>query len=387
MTKLPSWHRVLAAAFAVTACTWVPLSSAQPPAEDKARLEELRANIQALKDELSKVKNDRSSLLGELETTETKMGELNQKVETLKKELEDKRSELQGLRLEKEALQQAKKQQQGSVARHLNAAYRLGRQSRFKLLLNQQDPGEFARNLKYFDFVLQARAEQIESLSQTAAQLEQMEPALAAAAQELQVNQQNLLQQRDALAQAQHDRQRTLQLLEQSIANKDNRLKAMEADRQQLEMVLKRVAEAARRAKLAESNQPYAKLNGRLPWPTKGKLLHSYGSERVEGKLRWQGMLIGAVEGNPVHAVHQGRVVFADYLRGHGLLIIVDHGAGFLSLYAHNQTLHKRVGDPVGAGEQIATVGQSGGRESSALYFELRANGEPIDPRQWLKKA
>lgn len=392
MVRKQSWRSTLTALIAVAALGCGPLAAAQTPEaqtpkESQARLEELRANIKALKSELDKVKGSRSELLSDLEKTETKMGELNQKVETLKKELQNKQSQLQELRSEKEALVRAKKQQQGSVAQHLDAAYRLGRQSRFKLLLNQQDPAQFARNLKYFDYVIAARARQIKSLDQTTARLSEVEPALAATAAELETNRQNLLRERDVLGQNKQERQRTLQLLEQSIANKDNELKALETDRQQLETLLQRVAAAAKAAGSASLNQPFAKLKGKLPWPTKGKLLQNFGSSRMQGKLHWQGMLIGAGEGEPVQAIHKGQIVFADYLRGHGLLVIVDHGGGFMSLYAHNQTLYKSVGDQVTSGEQIASVGQSGGRESAALYFELRADGAPIDPRQWLKKA
>ncbi len=386
MIRKQSWRSVLTAVLAVAISVCAP-AMAQTTKEDEARLEALRANIQALKKELDKVKTDRSGLMSELESTETTMGELNQKVETLKKELQNNQSQLNDLRSEQEGLTQIKKQQQGSVAQHLDAAYRLGRQSRFKLLLNQQDPAEFSRNLKYFDHIIAARAEQIQSLSQTAARLDEMEPILAATASRLEANRTSLLQQREDLDKHKQERLRTLKLLEQSIASKDSQLQAAEADRQQLQTLIKQVAAAAKAAGSASLDQPFAKLKGKLPWPAKGKLLHGYGSSRVQGKLQWQGMLIGAAEGEPVRAVHRGQVVFADYLRGHGLLVIVDHGGGYMSLYAHNQTLHKHVGDKVESGERIADVGQSGGRDAAALYFELRAKGEPIDPRQWLAKA
>lgn len=135
------------------------------------------------------------------------------------------------------------------------------------------------------------------------------------------------------------------------------------------------------------SNRPFKELKGKLPWPTQGKIIKQFGSARATNKVRWQGLMIASDEGAPVHAVHHGRVVFADYLRGHGLLLIIDHGDSFLSLYAHNQMLYKEIGDWVSAGEEIATVGQSGGQDQAGLYFELRHQGKPTNPNSWLKKS
>ena len=172
-----------------------------------------------------------------------------------------------------------------------------------------------------------------------------------------------------------------------TIADTDAKLKSADEDRHHLEKLLQEVVRITGKMQMPASNHPFNKLKGQLPWPTSGKVLHNFGSQRVANKVRWQGVLISAPEGNPVFAVHQGRVVFADYLRGQGLLLIIDHGSGFMSLYAHNQSLFKNLGDWVNAGEQVASVGQSGGQSNSALYFELRYKGEPTDPRPWLKKA
>jgi len=137
---------------------------------------------------------------------------------------------------------------------------------------------------------------------------------------------------------------------------------------------------------LPENSASFASLKGKLPWPTDGRVLRNYGTPRVSDKMRWQGLLIGGNEGSPVRAVHHGRIVFSDYLRGQGLLLIIDHGAGYLTLYAHNQALYKELGEWVEAGELVAALGNSGGQQTAALYFELRHNGEPTNPKRWFKR-
>lgn len=374
-------------ALLLLACTLSQPGFAMSEDERKARLQELRATIEQLKKELNTVKSNRDQLLNNLQESETKIGELNKKVQELRTQLEAKQSQLQQLRSEKEALAAAKKQQQGSVGRQLDAAYRLGRQSGVKVLLNQQDPALMERNLRYYRHVAAAQNQKLQEYTAVLARLDALEPAIAEETAAIAADHANLRQQRDALLSRQAERKRTLEKIESAISSTDARLQASEEDRRNLEALLERVARAARSLQVPASNQGFAKLKGQLPWPTQGKVLRSFGSSRVAGKMLWQGLLIGAPEGHPVTAIYEGRVVFADYLRGQGLLLIIDHGAGFMSLYAHNQTLFKNLGDWVKAGEQVAAVGTSGGQDKAGLYFELRYKGEPTDPQPWLKKS
>jgi septal ring factor EnvC (AmiA/AmiB activator) len=387
MTNFASAGRSLCTALLLGLLCMSASAQTMTEAERQARLKELRATIEQLKVELNKVKSDRQDLMGDLQTSETQIGELSRKVQELRKQLDDKQSHLQKLSSEKEELLTAKKQQQGSVARHLDAAYRLGQQSSLKMLLNQQDPSLLARNLHYYRYFTQAQADEVQRYTGTIARIEELEPAIAAEAQAISRSHSDLRVKRDQLQASQQERKRTLAKLERTIADTDARLKSADEDRHHLEKLLREVVRITGNMQMPASNQPFSKLKGQLPWPTSGKVLRTFGSPRVANKVRWQGVLIGAPEGHPVHAVHQGRVVFADYLRGQGLLLIIDHGSGFMSLYAHNQSLFKNLGDWVNAGEQVASVGLSGGQSNSALYFELRYKGEPTDPHPWLRKA
>lgn len=387
MMIFSSKGRSLCSAFLLGALIFTAPAMAMTEQERQARVKELRETIEELKRELNKVKSNRDQLLNELESSETKIGELSKKVQELRKQLENKQSHLQKLKSEKEELSLAKKQQQGSVARHLDAAYRLGQQSSLKLLLNQQDPTQLARNLRYYRYFAGAQAQEVGRYVTTIQRLEELEPTIAAEAEALARSHSELRSKRDQLVSTQAQRKKTLADLERSIASTDAKLKSTEEDRHHLESLLREVVLITRDMQVPTSNEAFAKLKGQLPWPAGGKVLRNFGSPRVANKISWQGVLIGAPEGSPVYAVHQGRVVFADYLRGQGLLLIIDHGAGFMTLYAHNQSLFKNLGDWVKAGEQIASVGQSGGQDSAGLYFELRYKGQPTDPRPWLRKA
>lgn len=355
--------------------------------EKQARLEKLRTSITALKSELEKTKSSRDSLLENLESTEKSIGNLNQKAEKLEGKINERKSHLDDLRDEKSQLQNKKLDQQDHVSKHISSAYRLGTQSNIRLLLNQQDPTTVSRNLKYYDYLVKARAQIIADYTTTIDRINEIEPEIAYEAQLLQSNFKDLNKERNNLKSAQKSRQTTIAKLNKSIANKDQELRSLHRDRDRLEKLFSQVSSFIGDIDLPNNTTSFASLKGALPWPTRGKVKHHYGSRRADGKMRWEGMMIDAKAGAPVSAVHHGRIVFSDYLRGHGLLIIIDHGAGFMSLYAHNQTLYKELGEWVQSGETIASVGNSGGLDTAALYFQLRHKGRPTNPKKWFRSA
>jgi septal ring factor EnvC (AmiA/AmiB activator) len=159
----------------------------------------------------------------------------------------------------------------------------------------------------------------------------------------------------------------------------------MEQNRKELEKLVAAIEKAVANLEVPDDYQPFKAARGTMPWPIGGKRANSFGRPRNEGKMRWQGVTIPASEGDSVKAIHHGRVVYADWLRGSGLLMIIDHGEGYMSLYAHNQSLLREVGEWVSAGTPISTVGNSGGQEQSALYFEIRHQGKPTNPTKWCK--
>ena len=353
----------------------------------QAQLEKLRSVIDQLKNELDSAKDNRSELQKDLEKSESKISDLDKKSKALEKSLQKNQTQLIELQDKKEGLDTAKKQQLRQVNEHLNTAYRLGQQSHLKLLLNQKDASLVARNLKYFDYILAARAENISAANETLQALKVIEPKITQKQQKLKKNRSYLRRQQQALKSEQASRQQTLAKLEKAISNTGQQLKEKQKNQKRLQQLIERVVRVTGSIDAPINNQRITELKGRLPWPTKGKVRHKYNSQRVEGKIRWQGLFIDAPADAPVTAVHHGRVVFSDYLRGHGLLIIVDHGQGLLSLYAHNKTLYKTLGEWVNTGELLASVGNSGGQSQTGLYFELRKNGTPTNPDRWLKRS
>lgn len=281
------------------------------------------------------------------------------------------------------------------------------------MLLNQQNPEKFSRSLTYHQYLSEARLEQLNAFNETLRQLNNIQAEIDRQQAILLVRKSDLEQRNQALVAVRQERRDALAALNRQQNNHKQRLESRQQEQAQLNQVLKTIEEtlarqareaeeARRQAALAAQNTehatgpavatgsavdgPFARARGKLPWPVDGRLLARYGSPRDgDARTKWDGVLIAANAGSQVRAVHAGRVVFADWLRGAGMLVIVDHGDGYLSLYGHNQSLLKNPGDQVAAGDVIATVGTSGGQDSPALYFAIRQQGQPSDPSQWCR--
>ncbi|WP_457788229.1 murein hydrolase activator EnvC family protein [Pseudomonas sp. PL-6] len=388
-------------------------------ADTQRQLEAARQDVAELKKLLEKLQQEKSGVQQQLKKTETEMGALEGQVKELQRELKGSEQEIQRLDQEKKKLQSARTEQQRLIAIQARAAYQSGRQEYVKLLLNQQNPEKFSRTLTYYDYLSQARLEQLAAFNETLRQLANVEQEIANHQAQLQAQKAGLDERHAKLAEARKERQQALAKLNSEFASRDQRLKARQQEQAELGRVLKTIEEtlarqareaeeARKRALLAQQAEqarpgnpppsgpqvssgatyggPFASARGKLPWPVDGRLVARYGTPRGgDARTKWDGVLIGAPAGSQVRAVHGGRVVFADWLRGAGLLVILDHGNGYLSLYGHNQNLLKNAGDLVKAGEAIATVGTSGGQDTPALYFAIRQQGRPSDPAQWCR--
>lgn len=401
------------------ACLTAP-TFADQKAETQQQLDAARADVAELKKLLEKLQREKSGVQKALQRSETEMGQLQKQVDGLEGELQRSEEELKRLDQEKKKLQQSRLEQQRLIALQARAAYQSGQQEPLRLLLNQQQPEQLSRTLTYYDYLGKARLEQLATFNETLRQLANVEADIGHQQSQLQAQKSALDERRNQLAAVRKERQQALAKLNQQYGASDRKLKARQREQAELAQVLKTIEETlARQAREAEEARrlaalaaqqadtpsrrtlplgpsvssggstvggPFAKAKGKLPWPVDGRLVARFGSPR-DGDVRakWDGVLIGASAGSQVHAVHSGRVVFADWLRGAGLLVILDHGNGYLSLYGHNQSLLKDAGDIVQAGEAIATVGTSGGQDTPALYFAIRQQGRPSDPAQWCR--
>ena len=242
-----------------------------------------------------------------------------------------------------------------------------------------------ARVLAYYRYFFQARNELVARYRETLRQLQELEQRIAGTLDQLAGQQATLEEQQAQLVTAQASREQAVAQLSDSIHSKAEQLRQMEQDRKELESLIAAIERAVADLDVPDDYQPFESARGKMPWPLAGKRANNYGRPRNDGKMRWQGVVIPAKEGTSVTAIHHGRVVYADWLRGSGLLLIIDHGDGYMSLYAHNQSLLREVGEWVKAGTSISTVGNSGGQEESALYFEIRHQGKPTNPGLWCK--
>jgi len=267
----------------------------------------------------------------------------------------------------------------------VQAAYSLGRQSHVKLLLNQQQPDQISRLMRYHDYMIEARAEKFDEYIGTIKRLEQVEPEITARVSQLKNARNDLVKQHKKLVLVRDEREKVLKKVRSLIKNKDDELKKMEKDRAELARVIAAVEDLIKDIPLTTDARPFSKLKGKLPWPVKGRAANRYGATR-QGHLKWDGILIKAKSGTKVQAIHHGRVIFADWLRGQGLLMIIDHGDGYMSLYGHNEVLLKEPGEWVRSGDTIAHAGNSGGQKHAGVYFEIRHKGKPTNPKRWCKK-
>lgn len=365
--------------------TTVQAAGEQDKAVTEAQIKQLKQDIKRLQNWLQDAQSERDTLLEQLRRSETDMGKLQKLIREQEQQLKQLDQQIKALEGKQRQLEQSKLQQKDTLARQLRAAYINGQgHDRLKMLLSQQDPSEIARLWQYQNYLHDAHLSQLQRYRQLQSELELVEAELQQGRHQRQQQLQELQQRQQQLAQTRESRNQTLAALQKRMGKEQQRLAGLKADEQRLQTVLSEIQKALAAAKLAEQQGNFPQYKGRLPLPLNGRILASYGSQ--QDSVRNDGLIIAGQAGDLVKAVHGGRVVFADWLRGFGLLLILDHGQGYMTLYGHNETLLKDTGDWVQAGEALATLGRSGGQSTSSLYFAIRYHGKPTDPRPWLKQ-
>lgn len=353
---------------------------------DRNKLDKIQRDILDLQKTIKGTGAQQGTLNNELKDSEVVSAEINLNIITLEKQLADLQIELKSLNKDQVNLETSRKNQEALIVNQIKSAYRLGNDESIKLLLNQEDPETISRTLKYYGYFLRARSEKLNDYRKTLQALKDVETAITDRHTRLLANRSILEEQKQRLSIRQQQRRKVLAQLNQTINTSQQRLNKLKREQNKLESVLKALREGIEHLSLPSTNKPFVDRKGKLSWPVSGRLTQYYGAPR-NTDIRWNGWLLKAKEGSPVKAIHHGRVIFSDYLRGHGLLMIIDHGGGYMSLYAHNQVLLKEIGEWVLTGESIAKVGNSGGQKDHALYFEIRHNGKPTNPKLWLQKS
>jgi septal ring factor EnvC (AmiA/AmiB activator) len=370
---------------------------------DAEKRERLRQEMGKLTAELQSAHKARDRESRELAVVEVKVSKLTAKLHKTELKTGKVVKRLKALMTDLQPIEDRLATQRKLLNQQVRSSFLMGRQQQLRLMLSLDDPSRVRRIATYYNYLIRARSQIIRDVRQTFHQLLETGREIRAEEQRLQALKSEQLQLLNSLHETRDARQQALIRWSEKIRTADERLKIVKEDALQLGLLTQRLTqrsteepvvasaaetdrESASRAKSPQHRMHFLSSRGKLPWPLTGKRIQHFG-ELIIGDVRHTGMVIRASKGSQVHAVYPGKVVFADWLRGYGLLMILDHGDGFMSLYGYNQSLLKSVGDHVSAGDVITLSGESGGQQQASLYFAIRKGVKAFDPVRWCVRA
>lgn len=380
------------------------MGAKQPAVKERARDQAKETELQQVKQRIETVRRSiqadaerRDSLVGELKQADERIAEARNELGDVRSQRQDAEQQLAALQAEQQQTERELAAERSSLTRELQLAYMNGRSEPLKLWLHQQDPAQLGRMLGYYGYFSRARAAQITRINDHLAHLVLLAEDIQQQTQVLRDLEQKRSRSAQSLESARKQRAGTLQKVEAKLKNNNERLEKLQADAAALERLIEQLrreaerAAAAARERAAQAGKPVSPVappagRGSWPWPVKGNVLARFGQVRAGGPLKWDGMVIGAAAGSTVRAPAPGRVLYADWLPGLGLLLVLDHGGGIMSLYGHNEQLYRKVGDQVARGDVLSVVGDTGVQEQSGVYLEFRNGKQPVDPLNWLGK-
>jgi septal ring factor EnvC (AmiA/AmiB activator) len=373
---------------------------AGPDTGKQQELKELRGRIEALQQEMEQASEDRAEAADGLKKSERRISDVARSLRDLESKHRRLVRELKKLEAETQLVNGEIADQQKRLAMLLRERYVQGGNDAMKLMLNGQNPGEVARNLEYYGYIGRARGEIIREYRNSLTRLGALKDKARVQRDNLGQVKNERVAQKKSLEDEKSARQQVLYKLSEQISKQRKEIDTLVRDEKRLTRLIERLARLAATPKPQVMAKPGQKVNkvadaslagldfdrlkGKLALPVAGEILHRFGQNRDGGGPAWKGLFIRARQGQEVRAVGTGQVAFADWLRGFGNLLIIDHGDGFLSLYSNNESLYKQPGDTVRAGDVVASVGATGGQDEPGLYFELRRQGKPFDPLSWV---
>ena len=369
--------------FLIALLSFSPSSIAKTTNQQKLELKLLQTSILKLQNTLIRSNEQKIQSEIDFKEIEIEISKIDRNIRILSSEITSTKSNISTKEIEKNSIERRIAQHSKIITQQLRSAHQLGHQEPIKLLLNQEDPNKLARMVKYYDYFIHARGNRILEYRKNIADLSKIIDEIKQDRLYLVNGKEKLLVEQKRAEEHLKKRAQILKRLSNDIAEDEERLTNLRTQLTGLQALIDAVGHLTSSLKISNQYRPFQSLKGNLKWPVKGELINNYGSKR-SGSVRWNGWLIKANKGTSVKTVHEGRVVFSDYLRGFGLMLILDHGDGFMTLYGHNQELLKDTGDWVTPKEEIAKAGDSGGLTESALYFEIRYQGQPRNPKIWL---
>jgi len=361
-------------------CIWIflNLTATCAQAGHQQRLQSVKNQIQQLKQRIYHKRSQKNTLSQKLQKNESRIGHIAAHIERIKYQQRKQHHRLTQLKNQRQKLKQRMSQQRSILKRALRQAYMINRQNELKIILNASNPNQIQRLLTEYQYVTQAQTSALNKLGQHINDLNDTQQDIQNTLSRLQKLKNRKRKQKLQLQKLKRKRKRVVSQINHDLQHQQQRLKQLKHDRQHLHQLVNNIPH--KRTKTT----PFPGLKGQLPWPVKGRVVQHYGSQLANSQFKSHGMVLKAPHKQPVRAVADGEVVFANWLSGYGLVLIVEHSDGYMSIYAHNYTLLKDLGDHVKQHDKIARVGQSGGYHNPRLYFALRHNGQPINPRPWL---
>ena len=348
-------------------------------------LEEVRERISELKQSMDAAARERDRLTGELQELDVAISEQRMRIADIERDQAYTAGKKQKLDQELADRERHLDEESAVLAAQVRTAYMSGSQEKIKLLLNQRDPATLGRLMAYYRYLNEYRAGNIEAVIEQIRKLDELRAQIAAEEARLATLARARYDELGRLGRSQDERKAVLATLRRKIADEGEEVERLAAQERDLTRLIAELTSILSDYPIS-SEQPFSEHKGKLTWPVAGRLLHDFGQPRVGGNIKWNGVVLAAPRGREVRAVYHGRVAFADWLAGMGLLVIVDHGEGYMTLYGYNETILKDTGDWVAPGDVIATVGDSGGQAEVGLYFELRRGTKPENPRRWITR-
>ncbi len=356
-------------------------SNEKTKAQNNAKLSNVQQAIAKQKSNIFNTNQAREKLELQLKQDDLAIAKAAKAINGTEQNLKATHKKITKLGKEKQQLTAQKKMQERLLAKQLRSAYTTGQHDYLKLILNQEQSEKIQRTITYYQYLNKARTKEIDNFQATIAALLQISTEHQEQITQLEVLKKSQQQQRLNLSKNKSKRKKTITVLNKKLLSSNQQLTKLKTEEANLTAALQKL-EALIRAEIDLTG--LNKLKKKLSWPVKGRFLRSFGSKK-QGYLKWKGVLLGAPVGRQVRTIHNGTILFSDWLKGYGLLTVIDHGNGYMSLYAHNQALLKSVGDRVETGEPIALVGQSGGQNQAGLYFEIRHKGKAVNPKFWCR--
>jgi septal ring factor EnvC (AmiA/AmiB activator) len=389
--KRLSHNRHIYAKIVVALCMMVGAAQALSAPVTSKQLKTIQQDIASLNTDIKLKKSNEQKIEHSLVSTEVEITKINQRLKPLAGQLVQEQDRLAQLQNQRQQGLNDLKQLQHALSQQIYAAYTSQEFSNhglfLKIFFNQESPAKIPRYLEYYHALNGARLGQINKYRDTLSSLEQNQNDVAKQAAQLQMTQQQYQQEDQKLRLSLQERQGLLKKVRTEIQSDRVRLEQLKKNAQALDSKLKQLAKQQTQSRTRYVNTktpPFNHYRGQLVWPTQGQIAHRFGTAIETSEMTWKGIVINTQPLQKVRAVAPGKVIFAEWLRGYGLLMIVDHGENYLTLYGRNNALYKKVGDIVKAGDTISEVGQTGGYDKPGLYFEVRYKGQPIDPQRWL---